>query len=80
MAGNAREWTLPQRYVLREIPTAPGVLPQKDYYVEYSWNSETATMGGSFLTGIDDCSVTTSQNEDVRARAADLGFRLAMRQ
>jgi formylglycine-generating enzyme required for sulfatase activity len=80
MAGNAREWTHPQRYVLRQIrEAAPDVPSQKEYYVQYSRNGETATMGGSYLTGIDDCSVTKSQNEDVRARAVDLGFRLAMR-
>ena len=80
MAGNAREWTLPQRYRLRVIrEAAPGVPPLKYYYVMYSYNTETVTMGGSYMTGIDDCSITRSQNESVRARVADLGFRLALR-
>jgi|GEM_PF-2568168 len=72
MAGNAREWALPdQAEPLRVLKTL---------YVFWeeaaSRDGMAPTRGGSYLRGLYDCTVTARVSEPVGARREDVGFRL----
>lgn len=73
LAGNAREWTQPER-----IHRPDGLAPDKPEYliVTAIRDAQASTLGGSYLMGIEECTTEYYNLTDVRARAIDLGFRL----
>jgi len=72
MAGNAAEWT--RSWAGREQPATGD-------YVALNWSDEGTTpfafaMGGSYLKGINDCSVDARMSLRKTERRIDVGFRL----